>query len=123
RRRRAQRECGDSFRVSLEAADEKVRVGVEQAVRIELFHPVEQARPYDRDDERRDRELGKARGLAGAELAACDAAFDDGANDVHAPRDDLAMIESGELREASRFAEDQARDVLAARAENLGFRE
>src|SRR3954449_6370909 len=92
---------------------------LEHRLGIERLEALEQRRPQEGDEARRDDELGKAGELVGGKLAAQDRPLGGSAQQRDAARHHLAVIELGELREAPGFRDDEADDFLAPGGEDL----
>ena len=86
---------------------------------VERLEALEQRRPQKGDEARRDDELGKPGELVGGHLAPRHRPLGGGAEQRHAARHHLAVIELGELREAPGFRDDEADDLLAPGGEDL----
>ena len=92
---------------------------LEHRLGIERLEALEQRRPQKGDKARRDDELGKPGELVGGQLAPRHRPLGGGAQQRHAARHHLAVIELGELREAPGFRDDEADDLLAPGGEDL----
>ena len=83
---------------------------------VEVIEAIKQTGPQDGDKAGRNNELREAGERRMADFAARDGAFDHGAHRADATRNDLAIIELGELRKPCAFGDNQARHVATTRA-------
>src|SRR5262249_31552727 len=96
--------------------EQHLEVRAHEVAYVERSQAPEQAVPYDGDEGGRDQQLRKTGERVVGEFAAFHRQREPRADDRQHARDDLAIVDLGELGKPRPFGDDQPDHVLAARA-------